>query len=315
MMRVPLPETPGPAGETTMIDGRDGKRQATDEAFSGALWRIYSRPDPPPLWLDGGNLPWNDPDFSKRMLREHLDESHGAASRQAAERAAQLDWLWPALRLSPGSEVLDLTCGPGLYTVPLARRGCRVTGVDFGPAVLAHARQLALDAGVAGRCDFIETDVRDYEPPAGAFDAALFLYGQLAVFPRDDAVALLRKTCRALRPGGRLCVELLDPDRVDKAKSSWWFTDDKGLWGDRPFLHLGERHWDAESKTSVERYYILDLESAALSEVILCDQTYAIEEMAAMMRDAGFSHAIPHPNWAGLPLYDANEWVVYIAEK
>ena len=107
------------------------------------------------------------------MLREHLDESHGAASRQAAERAAQLDWLWAQLRLTPGSRVLDLTCGPGLYAVPLAERGCRVTGVDFGPASIAYARQLAAERGVAERAAFVEADVRDYEPETAAYGPSL----------------------------------------------------------------------------------------------------------------------------------------------
>jgi SAM-dependent methyltransferase len=280
-----------------------------------ALWRIYHRPDPPPLWQDGGNLPWNDPAFSARMLREHLDESHRAASRQAAERAAQLDWLWTELRLEPGSRVLDLTCGPGLYAVPLAQRGARVTGVDFSPASIAYARQLAQDGGVVDRCEFIEADVRDYAPQPEAFDAALFLYGQLAVFPRDEAMALLRKAATALRPGGRLCAELLDPAQVDKKDSSWWFTDDKGLWGERPFLHLGERRWDAAERTSVEHYLILHLESGALDEIVLCDQAYEVEEMAGMMRAAGFGEVMAYAGWAGLPLYDAGEWIAYIAEK
>lgn len=293
---------------------KDIERRLTAD-FSGALWRIYHRPEPPPMWQDGGNLPWNDPAFSARMLREHLDESHGAASRQAAERAAQIDWLWTALALAPGSTVLDLTCGPGLYAVPLAQRGCRVTGVDFSPAAIAYARQLALDAGVAGQCALIEQDVRTFEPEAGAYDAALFLYGQLAVFPREIASALLAKARAALRPGGRLCVELLNQERVDREKSSWWFTDDQGLWGDRPFLHLGERDWNAAEKASIERYYILDLESAVLSEITLCDQTYAVEEMSMMMRAAGFSQVTSYPDWAGLALYDAAEWVVYIGER
>ena len=47
----------------------------------------YVRPDPPPLWVGGDNLPWNDPVLSERMLREHLEESHGAATRQTAKRA------------------------------------------------------------------------------------------------------------------------------------------------------------------------------------------------------------------------------------
>lgn len=279
------------------------------------LWRIYNRPDPPPLWQNGGNLPWNDPAFSERMLREHLDESHGAATRQAAERAAQLDWLWERLGLAPEAHVLDLTCGPGLYAVPLAQRGARVTGVDFSPASIAHARRLADEEDVAERCTFIESDVRAYVPESGAFDAALFLYGQLAVFPRHEAAALLSAAAAALRPGGRLVVELLNAARVDKKDSSWWFTDNTGLWGERPFLHLGERRWDAAERTSVERFYVLDLDGGTLDEVILCDQTYEIDEMTGMMRAAGFSQVTTCPAWDGLPLYDAEEWVVYVAEK
>ena len=249
------------------------------------------------------------------MLREHLDESHGAASRQAAERAAQLDWLWARLALAPGRRLLDLTCGPGLYAVPLAQRGVSVTGVDFSPASVAHARLLAEAEGVAGRCAFVEADVRDFEPEAGVYDAALFLYGQLAVFPRDEAAALLAKAARALRPGGRLVVELLDPARIDKKDSTWWFADDKGLWGERPFLHLGERRWEAAERASVERFTTLDLATGALSEIVLCDQSYEVAEMTALLRAASLTAVQVYPAWDGLGLYDANEWVIYIAKR
>lgn len=290
-------------------------QRSSAEQVLAALWRLYRRPERPTLWAGGGNLPWNEPAFSERMLREHLDQSHGAASRVAAERAAQIDWLWEQLRLRPGSRVLDLTCGPGLYAVDLAGRGCSVTGIDFGPASIAYARELAAAAGVTDQVTFIESDVRNFRPEPAAYDAALFLYGQLAVFPREDAAALLASAAAALRPGGRLCVELLNADRVDKANSTWWFTDDKGLWGDRPFLHLGERFWMAEERASAERFYTVDLETGAMSEILLCDQTYGVEEMAGMMRDAGFSAVTPYPAWAGLPLYDAGEWVVYLVER
>ena len=50
-----------------------------------ALWQIYQRSQPPVPWRDGNNLPWDDPAFSERMLKEHLDQSHGAASRPFPE--------------------------------------------------------------------------------------------------------------------------------------------------------------------------------------------------------------------------------------
>jgi SAM-dependent methyltransferase len=261
------------------------KERAMDisERLADALWRVYRRPDRPEPWARGGNLPWNEPDFSRRMLREHLDESHGAASRVSAERALQIDWLWDQLGLRAGDRLLDVTCGPGLYAVEFARRGCEVTGIDFSPASIAHARQLAAQEGVADRCLFIEEDVRRMIIEPAAFDGALFLYGQLAVFPRDEARALLEEIAGALKPGARLVVELLEQERVDKKGSTWWFTDDQGLWGDAPFLHLGERFWVAEEALSIERFQVIHLETGAIDEIILCDQTYGICEMVALM--------------------------------
>ena len=285
------------------------------EKLSSILWQIARRPDPPVPWQDGGNLPWNDAEFSQRMLAEHLDQSHGAASRTDPERERILSWLWQELNLKTGDNILDFTCGPGLYAVDLAQKGCLVTGIDFSPASIAYARRLAAAEGVAACCTFIEQDVREVELEPASFDAALFLYGQMAVFRREEAAALLQKIAAALRPGGRLIIELLNQDRVDKEHSTWWFTDDKGLWGSRPFLHLGERYWMADEQLSVERFYIIDLESKSLTAITLCDQTYAADEMATLLESAGFASVESYPEWAGLDLYDRKEWIAFCAEK
>ena len=283
-------------------------------AISQALWRIYRRPDRPTAWIQGGNLPWNDPDFSRRMLREHLDESHGAASRQTAERDLQIEWLWDHLGLKRGARVLDITCGPGLYAVELAARGCQVTGIDFSPASIAYARELAAKQGVQNACTFMERDVRTMDFAEAEYDAALFLYGQLAVFPAGEALLLLERTARALRPGGRLVVELFNQDNIDKSSDTWWYTDDTGLWGDAPFLHLGERFWIAEEEMTIKRFSILYLDTGEQDEVILCDQSYSVERMSAMIGESGFVVVQVFPAWDGVPLYDADEWVVYLAQ-
>jgi SAM-dependent methyltransferase len=286
-----------------------------EHRLTQTLWKLYNRPQRPAPWKQGGNLPWNEPDFSRRMLREHLDQGHGAASRTDKERAIQLDWLWDKLGLRAGDQVLDVTCGPGLYAVELAQRGCVVTGVDFSPASIDHARNLADARGVTTRCTFTEQDIRQFDYPVAAYGAALFLYGQLSVFQRDETQYLLKQIARALKPGGKLCVELLNVDRLDKTESNWWYTGNTGLWGDTPFLHLGERFWEAESQLVMERFQIIHLESGQMDEILLCDQAYAIPTMTAMMEAAGFEAVEAHTHWAGLPLYDADEWVVYVAEK
>ncbi|MEZ4860983.1 MAG: methyltransferase domain-containing protein [Caldilineaceae bacterium] len=291
------------------------EQQAIDKKLTNALWQIYRRPNRPQAWTQGGNLPWDDPEFSERMLREHLDQAHGAASRVAAERQLQLDWMWHKLGLQPGMHICDLTCGPGLYTVELAKRGCTVTGVDFGPAAVAYARKLATEAGVAERVTIFQEDVRAVELPATAFDAAFFIYGQLSVFRKAETQQLLDKVAQSLKPGGQLVVELLNQDRVDKTSTNWWFTDDTGLWGDSPFLHLGERFWDDKEELAYERFYIIHLETGEYTEVHLCDQSYAVATMQGMMREAGFAEVDVYPRWDGVPLYDLDEWIVYVARK
>lgn len=286
-----------------------------NQSLSQTLWKIYHRPEGTAAWAKGQNLPWDDPDFSERMLHEHLDESHGAASRIASERAAQIDWLWTKLGLQPGMRLLDVTCGPGLYAVELVRCGCAITGVDFSPAAIAYAHDLARSEGLSTACTFIQQDARQIDFAGAGFDAALLLYGQLAVFTPAEAQALLNQIAASLRPGGRLCLELLNQDRVDKTRSNWWFTDDKGLWGDRPFLHLGERFWFEKEQMSVERFYIIHLETGQLTEICLSDQTYSVETICQMLDKAGFATVEIYPAWDRLPLYDADEWMVYVAQK
>ncbi|MCP5095136.1 MAG: methyltransferase domain-containing protein, partial [Chloroflexi bacterium] len=177
---------------------------------SNMLWRIYNRPDVPKPWSFGGNLPWDDPDFSARMLKEHLDESHGAASRQTAARERMMTWLWQKLGLQAGSTLFDVACGPGLYAVPFAQRGVQVTGVDFGPAAIAYARELAQKEGVDERTTFHEQDMRTMDFAGAGFDAAMLIYGQLAVMTREEAQTVLTSISDALKLGGKLCIELLD---------------------------------------------------------------------------------------------------------
>jgi len=287
----------------------------TNRLLGETLWKIYNRPDPAQPWSKISDLFWNDPAFSERIVREHVDNTHGAASRDNAERAAQIEWLWEKLGLQPGRHLFDITCGPGLYAMEFAQRGCTITGNDFNPAAIAYANDLAVIENVSGQCTFVEQDIREMDYRGRDFDAAILLYGQLAPFPPTEAQALLTNIAQSLKRGGRLCLELLNPERVDKENSSWWFTDDSGLWGDGPFLHLGERFWHDKEKVSVERYHIIHLETGQLTEMQMTDQTYTPETMTAMLKEAGFNQIEVYPAWDGLSLGDAEEWVVYVAGK
>lgn len=275
------------------------------------LRRIYERPQPAVPWRDGANLPWDDPEFSRRMLAEHLDQSHGAASRPLPEIRAQVEQIVAWLDLAPGKRLLDVTCGPGLYAAEFARRGVEVTGIDFGPAALAYARNHC--AGLP--CEFVFGDVRQMDFAGRDFDAAIYLYGQFTVLRPEESADVLRRIWAGLKPGARLLLEILDDDRFDKENSNWWYTDQGGLWGDFPYLHLGERTWDPLQRAAVERFFIINLETGEMQTYGLADQAYTVAQMTAMLHEAGFEQVQTHPAWDGLALKDAAEWIVYVATR
>ena len=52
---------------------------------------IVRRKAPPEPWSEGEKIPWNEPEFSERMLREHLAQKHDLTSR----RLSVIDAHWP----------------------------------------------------------------------------------------------------------------------------------------------------------------------------------------------------------------------------
>jgi SAM-dependent methyltransferase len=278
--------------------------------LAAALQTIYGRPQPAVPWRDGGNLPWDEPTFSERMLEQHLDQRHGAASRRLPEIRAMVQIMSDWLGLRESSRLLDVTCGPGLYAAEFARRGVAVTGIDFGPASVRYARELCAGLPV----EIHQGDVREMDFAGRGFDAAIYLYGQFTVLKPEESLEVLRRIRAALRPGAPMLLEILDDARIDKKNNAWWYTDEGGLWGDFPYLHLGERTWDEERRAIVERFYILNLDNGYLDSYGLSDQAYNAEMLQDMLTQAGFKNMSIHPAWDNLALNDAPEWCIYVAE-
>lgn len=57
------------------------------------LMRLMERTLPLIAWQEGDNIPWNDPEFSPRMLMEHLSQGHDWASRRLETIDEYVGWL------------------------------------------------------------------------------------------------------------------------------------------------------------------------------------------------------------------------------
>lgn len=86
-----------------------------------------------------------------------------------------------------GKSILDVGCGPGHYSVELARRGaCEVLGIDFAPAMIGLASAKAVDAGVQAICRFEVGDFLGMDE-SRCYDHVI-LMGFMDYIPDPDAV-------------------------------------------------------------------------------------------------------------------------------
>lgn len=61
------------------------------------------------------------------------------------------------------ARILELCCGTGRLTLPIAKEGYDITGVDYTPSMLAQAKVKASEAGL--EISFIEADIRTLNLP------------------------------------------------------------------------------------------------------------------------------------------------------
>jgi ubiquinone/menaquinone biosynthesis C-methylase UbiE len=115
--------------------------------------------------------------------------------------------LCEAADLEAGSNVLDVACGNGNATLAAARRFCKVTGLDYVPALLERAAERARAERLSPT--FIEGDAEQLPFANGLFDAVLSTFG--VMFAPDQARAA-SELVRVCKPGGKIALASWTPE-------------------------------------------------------------------------------------------------------
>jgi SAM-dependent methyltransferase len=276
---------------------------------------IVDRTPKPAPWSEGDNIPWDDPGFSERMLAEHLSQEHDLASRRSETIDQHVEWIFTRVLGSRPVRLLDLACGPGFYTIRLARMGCECVGIDFSPASIRHAREIAA-AEAHLSCTYHQTDVRD-GPFGGGFDLVMMIYGQFNVFPRNRGLEILKKAHGALKPGGSLLLEVQSLEQIQQGgeKAPNWYSAQSGLFSGAPHLVLQENFWHADARASTTRFLIIDGQTGAVSSYALSNEAYAEHELTDALRLAGFKDVERFPSLSGKAVAGEQDLPVVVARS
>jgi len=211
-----------------------------------------------------------------------------------------------------GADVLDLACGPGRHSLPLARAGYSVVGVDRTRAYLDELRaQLDGEGSRRGRpmdAELVHGDMREFCRP-GCFDLALSLYHSLGYFKEEgDNRRVLGNLFACLRPAGVLVAQLVAKESLQRdfqASSEVQLEDGTSL--------LQERRPD-DDWTWMEVSWTF-VRSGERRSFDLSHRIYSAERLEEELLAAGFQSVALHGGFDGRPYDGMADKLVAVARR
>jgi len=244
--------------------------------------------------------PWYKTFFNEDYVRVY--SPFLTAERTAQEVAAIIHFL----ELSAGSTILDLCCGYGRHTIPLAQQGYNVVGLDLSEVLLQLARTEADAQEVKVR--WIQGDMRTI-PFENTLDAVINMFTSFGYLANEaEDLQVLAQIYKALKPGGRFLLETVHQPRVLQSFSPYGILRyDDGL------IVLEERRIDLVGSRN-EVHITLIFPDGKRSAYHQSMRIYTLTELIRMLTAVGLEVQAYHGGLNGGPV-TLDSRLVIISQK
>jgi ubiquinone/menaquinone biosynthesis C-methylase UbiE len=227
--------------------------------------------------------------------------------------------FWQDMSRRAGGNVLELGCGTGRVTLPVARTGAYVVGVDRSAEMLSHARRRAARAKLDNNLSLLRADIRSLPFRRSArFDLVMAPYGILQSLLREaDLAATLASVANVLSRGGIFGVDLVPDLPVWKEyRNQVRFRGVRRGGTSRIVLVESVRQDRERGMTIFDQLYIERRGRARTTRAFsLVFRTLSIPQMTRRLERAGFRITAVLGDYAGKP-WDprADVWLI-LAER
>lgn len=239
-----------------------------------------------------------DEDYPK-VYQERLSEDATSSEVAFVERA---------LGLKDGDRVLDLACGQGRHAVALAKRGMVVTAQDLTEDYLYAAQVAAEAAGV--EIQTVHDDMRRI-PFTGEFDAVINMFTAFGYLESEyEDMKVLRAVANALKPGGRLLMDLLNREWVvSNYIQKEWRADADGT------LYLEHRALDLVTGRNRVSFTIVTPDGTRRELPGHDIRLYTLTELTKMLDNAGLQLSTVYGDFDGSPYAIDTRRMIVVAGK
>jgi 2-polyprenyl-3-methyl-5-hydroxy-6-metoxy-1,4-benzoquinol methylase len=281
----------------------------TNENVISQLIQLQQKPEP---FTPGEDSFWDDPHISSQMLDFHLNPGVEAASRRPETIDRSVKWMMETLDLKPGDAVLDLGCGPGLYTSRFARAGLQVTGVDYSQRSIDYAIRYASENKLNIRYryqNYLELD------DESQYKAVFLIYGDFCPLNPEQRSTLLCRIHRALKPGGSFVLDVTTREcRKKHGVKNGWYATEGGFWKPGPHLVLENGFDYPEQSLWLDQYIVVETDGK-VTIYRNWFQDYTPEAIADELSRAGFCVESMWSDLTGTPYKLKSEWIGVVTSR
>ncbi len=209
----------------------------------------------PELYQKGTAVMWTDSYISEQLLQVHLNPDVDLASRKMETIKATVKWILKKVG-KDNLKILDLGCGPGLYSQLLAQEGHKVTGIDFSDQSIKHAIKTAKEKNL--EIEYRQLNYLDFEE-VEKYDLVILIYTDFGVLVPEDRDTLLGNIHHALKPGGFFLFDVLNDTQLDqRVTPNNWDLSEKGFWRDKPYLALSNSFLYPDEKVVLYQHCVIE---------------------------------------------------------
>ena len=221
------------------------------------LLDIITTNEKPEIYERGTAFMWTDEHISKQLLAIHLNPDIDLGSRKKSSIEKTANWILSTQKEKGELSILDLGCGPGLYTELFAEQGHKVTGIDISENSIEYAKKSAESKNLDIR--YLNSSYLEVELESNSCDLVVMIYTDLGVLTPGERESLLEKIYRVLKKGGTFIFDVLkDRDLESRISPRTWEAGKNGFWKAAPYLALSESFLYPEEKVILFQHTIVD---------------------------------------------------------
>ncbi len=221
--------------------------------------------------------------------------------------ASEVEFIEALLSVPKGTAVLDLACGYGRHAIGMAARGYVMTGVDFNPQYLAIAATESATAGVDVR--WRPGDMRAL-PFEREFGAVYSFFTSFGYFGDDENEQVLAGIARALKPGGRFLLDMMNRDwLLTHPQQRTWTQREDGA------LFMEETSLDLVPSRVVARQMLIDPTGGPQVTKEYFLRAYTCAELTALLRRHGLEVKQVHGGTDRRPYDTEAHRLVLVSER